>query len=360
MSASILDSEDVILFDSNAQIGEKIKISGGARCNFTNAKLSVQNYLGDEAFIAPALQSFSNSDLLEFFKAHNLAFEERKEAQYFCSKSAKDILAIFSKSIKKSTLKLRHKVLKVTKEKEFHIHTNNGTFLAKKLIVASGGLSYASIGASDIGYEIAKSFGHRVISPAPALVGFTLQKEQFFLKELSGISFRAKAFVEGRELEGDILFAHRGISGPLVLNASLFWQRGKIVFDFLPNQRIDFKSNKQLSTILPLPKRFSKLFLAHLGLEDKKTKLYTKAEQERLNALKNYAFAPAGNFGYTKAEVTKGGVDSAEIDPHTFASTKIKNLYFIGEVLNVTGMLGGYNFQWAFSSGYSCANAIKE
>lgn len=218
-------------------------------------------------------------------------------------------------------------------------------------------MSYATIGASSIGYEIAKSFGHSIVTPAPALVGLTVQKDQFWMKKLSGISFNAKLSVADKVLESDLLFTHKGISGPVVLSGSLYWQKGKISLDFLPNsdlkKLLDKKVKKQISSQIPLPKRFMTEFLESLHVEDNPVYKLTQDEIEKLQVLKHYEFAPAGNFGFTKAEVTKGGVNTDEVDALTFESKLQKDLYFIGEVLDVTGELGGYNFQWAFASAKS-------
>jgi predicted Rossmann fold flavoprotein len=206
------------------------------------------------------------------------------------------------------------------------------------------------------------SFGHTIIATAPALVGFTVQKEQFFFKELSGVSTEVIISVGKEKCRGGLLFAHKGISGPAVLDASLFWKKGKISIDFLPS--FSWKSiegsKKQISSLLPLPKRVSKAFLLQLHLEDKAYDTLSEKEKKSLETLSAYSFAPAGSFGYSKAEVTRGGVFTDEVDAVTMMSDKEEGLYFIGEVLDVTGKLGGYNFQWAFSSAYACAKYIRK
>lgn len=229
------------------------------------------------------------------------------------------------------------------------------------MVVASGGLSFKLLGASGIGYDIATHFGHNIAKTAPALVGFTVQKEQFFFKLLSGVSTNVCIKVGSHKCNGDLLFTHKGLSGPAVLDASLYWEKGKIEIDFL----VDFSwksvrgSKKNITSLLPLPKRVTKAFLIELELKDKPYNMYSEYECEKLCTLGHYTFAPAGTFGYSKAEVTKGGVETFEVDSETMMSKKEEGLYFIGEVLDVTGRLGGYNFQWAFSSAYSCAKSIK-
>lgn len=228
------------------------------------------------------------------------------------------------------------------------------------MIIATGGVSYPKIGATDIGFKIAQSFGHKIEKLNPALVGFTVQKDEFWFKNLSGISLTADIKVEDKTFRDSLLFTHKGVSGLGVLSASLYWQKGQIEIDFLPKYPLDKflkNSQKQITTLLPLPKRFTKEFLKSIDLEDKPIYKLTDNEKDRLKKLKNYSFAPAGNFGYSMAEVTKGGVSTDEINPNSMESKLIKNLYFIGEVVDVTGELGGYNFQWAFSSAFVCANS---
>ena len=195
----------------------------------------------------------------------------------------------------------------------------------------------------------------------PALVGLTVQKEQFWMKELSGLSCYVRIFVGEKSVEEEMLFAHKGISGPAILSASLYWQKGTIAIDFLPNHPVTalIKGNKKLlSTVLPVPKRLAQELLKAIGVADvacNKIELHAKSLLENLH---RYEFAPAGNFGFTKAEASRGGVLTHELAPNSLEARDVKNLFFIGEVLDVTGELGGYNFQWAFSSGVACAKNI--
>jgi len=222
-------------------------------------------------------------------------------------------------------------------------------------------LSFPKIGASSIGYDIARSFGHSIETLSSGLVGLTVQPEQFFFKSLSGIAIDVKITVNNKEINGALLFAHKGISGPAVLDASLYWNKGKITIDFLPTLSIDSlkSSKKHISKILSLPSRVAKTFLETLNIEDKASNKLSFEEWKKITLLKNYSFAPAGTFGYSKAEVTKGGVSTDEVDASSMMSKKVENLYFLGEVLDVTGELGGYNFQWAFSTAFVCAKGIK-
>ena len=218
------------------------------------------------------------------------------------------------------------------------------------------------MGASEIGLDIAKNFGIKVKEFSPALVGLTVQKEQFWMRELSGLSCYVEIKVEDRIINEEMLFAHKGISGPAILSASLYWQKGELSIDFLPNQKIIelvSSSKKLLSSTIPLAKRLSKALLEAVEVEDKECKKLTKEDKEKLKKIHDYSFSPAGNFGFTKAEVSRGGVLSSELDFKTLESKYEKGLYFIGEVVDMTGELGGYNFQWAFSSAYLCAKSLK-
>jgi len=335
MAASNLKDLNVCIVDSNPKIGEKIKVSGGAKCNITNKYLNENYYLGDKFFIKNTLDTFSNLDLLKFLSSHNVNPKLNPKivkGTYFCNSSS-EVINMFSNLIKHCTLKLNTKVSNISYDEYFTIKTSKGTIKSKKLIVASGGLSYTSLGASDIGFEVAKSFGHTVEKLNPALVGFTVQKDQFWFKELSGLSVDAKITVQNKNedkkiLEGKLLFTHKGCSGPVILSTSLYWKKGSFTVDFLP-----YKDSY-------LPKRVRSAIKAN------------KID------VHNYTMAPAGNFGYTKAEVTKGGVNTSELTS-SFQSKLQKDLYFIGEVVDVTGELGGYNFQWAFSCAMCCVNEIK-
>ena len=333
MAASKLKDKSVCIIDVNDKIGEKIKVSGGGKCNITNKIMSSDNFLGDSEFIKNTLTRFNEKDLLQFLNKNGVnpnLNPKIVKGTYFCN-SSNDVIKMFTRLTKHCKFRLGTKVLDVNfceDTNSFQLNTNMGEIIANKLIVASGGLSYPVIGASDIGFEIAKKFGHTVNRLDPALVGFTVQKEQFWFKELSGLSVDVRIKVLHKQIEGKMLFTHKGCSGPAILTASLYWKKGNITIDFLPEKESY------------LPKRFKQ-----------QIKLLDTQETD----LHNYEMSPAGNFGYTKAEVTKGGINVSEIKEN-FESKLQKNLYFIGEVLDVTGELGGYNFQWAFASAYCVDN----
>ncbi len=349
----------IAIIEKNSTVAKKIKASGGGKCNITNISVSSDNYLGDKSLIESTLGSFSDSDLLNFLHLRGLKPVIKKGRFYFCPRSSDEIITLLYSGAKGVTIYLNHDVLEI--KEGFKIITNKGEINAKIVVIASGGESYKELGASDISQRIAKSFDIATRAFEPALVGLTLQKDDFYLKELSGVSVRVSIRVREKIIKEDLLFTHRGISGPAVLTASLYWQKGAIEIDFLDGFELNqiFKSKKFISTVLPLPRSFIKKYLEHFGISDKIPSQLNKDEIEIVKRLKNYTLAPAGNFGFKKAEVSRGGVLSSELE-NSFEAKKIKNLYFIGEAVDVTGELGGYNFQWAFSSGVVCARNILD
>ena len=365
MCASHLDkSLSIAIVEGNGKIAQKLKISGGSKCNVTNSEVSEANYDGDSEFISAVFDVFSKEDLLNYLHAEGVEPVLRKERYYFCKNSSEEIIDIFKNSTRHVEMFLNRDIVEVKKSDDFfEVKTLKEVLRAKRVVVATGGKSYKELGASDIGLAIAKSFGIKVKEFTPALVGLTVQKEQFWMKELSGLSCLVTIKVDDKILKEELLFAHKGISGPAVLSASLYWQKGNIAIDFLPECNIlelIKDSKKQLSSVIPLPKRLSKAILEALGVEDTECKKINNDIKEKLMRIHAYEFAPAGNFGFSKAEVSRGGVVTDELNPYTMEALDVKNLYFIGEVVDITGELGGYNFQWAFSSGYICAKSINE
>jgi predicted Rossmann fold flavoprotein len=333
VASNLLSKYKICIIDKNNTIGAKIKISGGKRCNITNKYLSSNKYLGDKDFIKKVFSQFDNKDLLNFLNKNGIyptIDEKMVKGAYFCNKS-QDIIDMFEKLTKNIKFYLGYQIVDIKyKDGYFLTTTEKNIIKSKKLIVALGGLSYPILNASDLGIKIAQSFGHKINTTNPALVGWTVQKEQFWFKELSGLSLDfVKITVANIVCEGGLLFTHKGCSGPVVLNSSLYWKKGKVSIDFAPNKDSY------------LPKRFKKI------IKNKNIDIH------------NYIFSPAGNFGYTKAEVTKGGVSCLEISYKNMESRLKKDLYFIGEVVDTTGELGGYNFQWAFSTAVVCARGIN-
>jgi len=354
----------VVVIEGNEKAAKKLKISGGGKCNITNVNVSAANYLGDEQLIESVFTQFSKEDLLLWLEQRGLKPVIRKEQYYFCPKSSDEIIEILKAASAKSSYRFGEQIISLNKEEYFVLKTTKGRYKAKNVVIATGAKSFAALGASEIGLELAASFGHDHTPFLPALAGFTLQKNDFWLKELSGISFEAEITVAGKTLYEDMLLTHRGLSGPVVLSASLYWSKGDVSINFLPkNSLLDLLHNNRrlLSTALPLPKRFTQAFLAHLGIKDRACIDYKNDERTLLAAaFHDYHLAPAGTYGFSKAEVCKGGIKIEKLNSWTLESNILENLYFAGEVVDVTGELGGYNFQWAFSSGAVAAQHIIE
>ncbi|QSZ42626.1 aminoacetone oxidase family FAD-binding enzyme [Sulfurimonas aquatica] len=362
-AANLSKKKSVAILDVNDRVAKKLKISGGGKCNITNQSLSVDNFDGDSEYVSYALKRFSKDDLLKFLDRNRVELELRKGRYYFCQHSSDDIIEVLKKESKNSEIILNNEIISVAKDEEiFQIKTNKEIYKAKNVVVATGGKSFRTLGASEIGLEIAKSFNIQTKEFTPALVGLTVQKEQFWMRELSGLSCYVHIKVDDKVLREEMLFAHKGISGPAVLSASLYWKKGELSIDFLPDKNIIelvTGSKKLVSSVINLPKRLSKALLKAVDVDDKECKKLTKEDTVKLKLLHSYSFSPAGNFGFTKAEVSRGGVSLLELNKETLESKSIKGLYFIGEVADVTGELGGYNFQWAFSSAYICAKSLK-
>ncbi len=356
--------KDILILDHNPKVGMKLKVSGGGKCNVTNEDVSEDNYYGDKEFVKSVLHRYSPMELLSFLKRKGVVPKIRSLGQYFCQKSADEVINALKQSIPENSIRLSRKVHAVRlHEKGYLIQTDKEEFATKHLVIATGSNAYPQVGGSDIGLKLATDLEHQSHGFTPVLVGWTVQKEQFWMKELSGISTYVSIDVGHKRLFGDLLFAHKGISGPAVLSASLYWKKGMVEIDFLPKTSLQDalrEHKKQISTQLDLPKRLSKQLLQSLNIEDKAVKNLTKEEWQRLCELKAYAMAPAGNFGLKKAEACRGGVLTSELDSGSMQSKIHKNLYFIGEVVDVTGELGGYNFQWAFSSAVVCAEDLEQ
>lgn len=351
------------VIEGNAKPGAKIRISGGGKCNLTNISVTEEHYLGDTALVAEVLKRFDNRALLEWVGARGCRPVLRKGRYYFCPHSAQELIDILLRAARKSRLLTGQKITGVKKSgSRFTITTAAETITSKQVVVATGGASYATVGASDIGLKIAQSFGIAILPFRPALAGMTLQKEQFWMKALSGISLPVTIRVADKTLREDMLFAHRGISGPAVLSASLYWEKGVIEIDFLDGRAvqplIDRGGNKRVSTALPLPRRFVSAMLEHLDVPDVPCAALKADARSRLEVFGGYRFAPAGTFGFSKAEVSKGGVVCDRLNIPSCESREVDGLYFVGEVVDVTGELGGYNFQWAFSSAVCAAENI--
>jgi len=355
--------KDFVILDHNPQVGMKIKVSGGGKCNVTNETVSEDNYLGEQSFVRSVLQRYTPVQLLAFLKERGVNPKIRSLGQYFCKKSADEVINALIQHIPKNTLLLSQKIFSIKKDEDFIVQTDKVNISAKHLVIATGSSAYPQVGGSDVGLALADQLEHTQENFTPVLVGWTVQKDQFWMKGLSGISSYVSIDVGHKKLFGDLLFAHKGISGPAVLSASLYWKKGLVKIDFLPNESLKEAlkdKNKQISTQLQLPKRLIKELLENIGIKDKPVKSFSTDEWKKLALLKEYPMSPAGNFGLKKAEACRGGVNTTEIKAETMGSKIHENLYFVGEVVDVTGELGGYNFQWAFASAVVCAEALEK
>lgn len=362
--------KSVLVLEANDKPGLKILISGGGRCNFTNKSVTPDDFVSENPhFCKSVLSQFTPDDFIEWVKCENISFYEKTLGQLFCEKTSKEILNLLLKKLSevRGEIITSKKAIKVSHDKNiFSVFSAHHMFQAKNLIVATGGLSYPKLGAHDFGYQLARQFGHSITELSPALDGFVFEdREKKIFLDLAGVSVLATLKIGKKEFTENILFTHAGLSGPAALKASLYWHgRQLLVADFLPSlndfpkwldekRKMDSKKNVATVLMAELPNRFVDCVVRLLKIEDKNMADLSKAEMaELLKILKNYHFLPKSTVGYDKAEVTRGGVDTKDISSKTMASKLVPGLFFVGEVLDVTGLLGGYNFQWAWASGW--------
>lgn len=362
----------VTVVDMGKKAGRKILISGGGRCNFTNVNASPENYLcSNPHFVKSCLSRYTQHDFIELVERHGLAYHHKTLGQLFCDNNAQDIVDILMTECEWAgvNIALRSEVYQVEKtELGFIVKTNVETYQCESLVVASGGLTMPKLGASPIGYKIAEQFGLTLLPTTAALVPFTLHqhdKERF--EALSGISIPCVVSAEnGTQFKENILFTHRGLSGPAILQISSYWQAGQAIsINLLPEIELAHELHEQRKTSgqkslknmlgVLLPKRFIDVLVNANEIPDKPINQLTHSEIDKIaHFVHNWQIKPNGTEGYRTAEVTLGGVHSDELSSKTFAAKKVPGLYFIGEVTEVTGWLGGYNFQFAWSSGWAC------
>nr|WP_216664558.1 NAD(P)/FAD-dependent oxidoreductase [Dickeya dadantii] len=364
-----------LLVDNGKKPGRKILMSGGGRCNFTNLYAEPAAYLSNNPhFCKSALARYTQWDFIDLVNRHGIAYHEKTLGQLFCDDSAQQIVDMLMKECEtgKVTLRLRSEVLSVEKSEQFQVTLNTGVMQAPAVVIATGGLSMPGLGATPFGYQLAVQFGLKVLPTRAALVPFTLHKpllEQ--LQTLSGVSVPAVVTAEnGTTFRENILFTHRGLSGPAVLQLSSYWQPGEFVtINLLPtidlaenlNTERQAHPNQSLKNTLAqwLPKRLVESLQALGQLPDVTLKQLNKPQQAEVETtLQQWRVQPNGTEGYRTAEVTLGGVDTHELSSKTMEANNVPGLYFIGEVVDVTGWLGGYNFQWAWSSAWACAQAL--
>ncbi|EPF2928845.1 NAD(P)/FAD-dependent oxidoreductase [Vibrio navarrensis] len=360
----------VLVVDHAKKPGRKILISGGGRCNFTNNDVSAKNYLcRNPHFVKSALSQYSNWDFISMIYKYGIEFEERDHGQLFCVDSAKDIVNMLLSECDQPNITQRYQVQLTEIEKTeqgFVLRAGAEVFACQSLVVATGGLSMPKLGATPYGYKIAEQFGIPVVPTCAGLVPFTLHKEdKEAFAELSGIAIPSEITAkDGTMFKEALLFTHRGLSGPAVLQISSYWQAGQAVsVNLVPEvdlhelltRNLEKHPNQSMKNTLAkvLPKRLVEVLIERKELSDKPLKQYNSKElQTVIETLQQWKIAPNGTEGYRTAEVTLGGVDTDYLSSKTMECKTVSGLYFIGEVMDVTGWLGGYNFQWCWSSGF--------
>ncbi|MDT8375256.1 MAG: NAD(P)/FAD-dependent oxidoreductase [Mariprofundaceae bacterium] len=363
----------VLVIDHAEKAGNKILISGGGRCNFTNLHAEPAGYIcSNSRFVISALSRYTPYDFLALAEKHGIAWEERDHGQLFCVESARQIVTMLLAECRSAevSLQLNCTIQAVSKNGQFRIETERNIFRADSLVIATGGLSLPKTGATPFGHKIAAQFGLNIIAPTPGLVPFTFTGElSNALKELAGISLDVSVSCRGHSFREAMLFTHRGLSGPAMLQISSCWQPGdELIIDLLPDldistwleQKRGKRPKAQLATVLSeqLPRRLVKMLMQQLPVNLPLQQFTAEQLQQTVALLQGWRLKPNGTEGYRTAEVTVGGVDTNELSSKTMESKKVPGLYFIGEVVDVTGQLGGFNFQWAWASGHAAGEFV--
>jgi predicted Rossmann fold flavoprotein len=359
----------VVLLDHLDYVGSKILISGGGRCNFTNTGTTPKNFISQNPhFCRSALSRYTPGDFLTLIEKHKIAWHEKTLGQLFCDGSAKQIVAMLMAECAAAgvDIRLNVKISDLRKSENFVVESSMGAFEAKQLVLATGGLSIPKMGASGFSLDVAKKFGLRLVQHKPGLVPLRVVADDLqFYTELSGLALPATTQAGKLKFAENILFTHRGLSGPAILQASSYLESGEaLAIDMVPNVDVvsHLKSRKharpkaELKTILSelVPQRLAQALAVDVTME----KFSHDAIIQLSEKLKNWTITPAGTEGYAKAEVMVGGVNTDDLSSKTMEANKVKGLYVIGEAVDVTGWLGGYNFQWAWASGFAAGQAL--
>ena len=365
--------KSVVIIDHAEKAGKKILISGGGRCNFTHRFVSASDFISrNPHFCKSALARFTAYDFIDMVEAAGISYHERDHGQLFCDDSSRQVVEMLMQPCRKHdvNIRLNASITGVRKGACFEIITDKGLFQGSSLVVATGGLSIPKMGATPFGLKLAEQFGLKIVPPVAGLAPFTFTgKEKEGLKALAGISLDVSVSCRDKSFSEAMLFTHRGLSGPAMLQISSYWQPGdQISIDLLPgvdiwaalSERRQARPQAMLATMLAelLPKRLVQLLTGSLIDDTRMLQLNEKQIAVIAERLHGWRLKPSGTEGYRAAEVTVGGVDTDELSSKTMESKKVPGLYFIGEVVDVTGHLGGFNFQWAWSSGYTAALAV--
>jgi predicted Rossmann fold flavoprotein len=362
----------VLVIEHAERPGKKILISGGGRCNFTNLHTAPERFLSaNPHFAKSALSRFTPGDFLALVEAYGIAWHEKTLGQLFCDGSARQIVELLLAECARGEVELRcgAGVRRVAQgDGRFTVETAQGTAQAPALVIATGGPSIPKMGATGFAYDLARQFGLKVVEPRPALVPLTLSGEDALFRELAGVATEVVARCGGGAFREAALFTHRGLSGPAILQVSSYWRRGEAVaIDFLPEAEPEWLVRAKQATPAAkvrgllraaLPARLAEALADRLQLEGPLAGLADKALREAGARLADWRFVPNGSEGFAKAEVTVGGISTAELSSKTLEARKVPGLYVIGEAVDVTGWLGGYNFQWAWASGWAAAQAL--
>ncbi|MDN0084733.1 NAD(P)/FAD-dependent oxidoreductase [Crenobacter sp. SG2305] len=356
----------VLLIDHAVKLAEKIRISGGGRCNFTNLNVRPECYLSaNPHYVRSALAQYSQHDFIALVERYGIAYHEKTLGQLFCDESSQQIIDMIDAECRTGNVERVMGVIvdEVGRSDRFILKTSLGELASESLVVATGGLSIPQIGATPFGYRLAEQFGQTVTELAPALVPLTFHVEDAErFAPLAGIALDVEARAGKAKFRENALFTHKGVSGPAILQVSSYWQAGEaLTLDLLPGVNLDAElaeregsEQKLANTMAELgwPKRFAEVWLAGQGLDIRVRELSAKRRRQLVEAVARWSLLPNGTQGYKKAEVTRGGIDTKQLDSKTMMSKSVPGLFFVGEVVDVTGWLGGYNFQWAWSSGY--------
>ena len=362
----------VMLIDHYHKVGEKIRISGGGRCNFTNRHCKPENFLSrNPHFCRSALARYTPQHFIALVERHGVKYHEKTLGQLFCDDSSQQIIDLVMAECARGHVQWRTgcAVAAVVHEAGgFAVDTSDGRYMAPSLVIATGGLTVPKLGASPFGYRIAEQFGLKVVSPRPALVPLSFDPETLAkFGDLSGVSMNVEVSCNGGRFRENLLITHRGLSGPAILQISSHWRSGdSIDIDLLPERDAESwllekqASRRQFDSVLAdvLPKRFVKQWCDAQGWSKPMNEIATKSLRTAGSALRHWRIRPTGTLGYNKAEVTLGGVDTNELSSQSMEANKVPGLYFIGEVVDVTGHLGGFNFQWAWASGHAAGQAV--
>jgi predicted Rossmann fold flavoprotein len=362
----------VLVLEQARHPGEKIRISGGGRCNFTNLHTTPANFLSDNPrFCHSALSGYTQHDFIALVETYGIAWHEKTRGQLFCDGSSRQIIDMLLEECRSAQLRLGVRISGIAKnEGGFVVTTDQGEFRCRSLVVATGGPSIPKMGASGFGYRIAEQFGLKIVPPRAALVPLTFDAAMLAqFKDLSGISVEASASCGKARFDEALLFTHRGLSGPAILQISSYWRTGEdIVIDMAPERDIlalmkqvrRDHPQQELATALTgfLPKRLAQTVAGAIDGPARLADFSDKLLSNVAAAVKAWRVRPNGTEGYRTAEVTLGGVDTTELSSRTFETKSVSGLYFIGEVVDVTGHLGGFNFQWAWSSGHAAGRHV--